>query len=344
MCGYNVTFNPREVEMRKFFKIAGYVVGAFVFLALAALAYFNMTYPRTAPPPDVKVEITPVRLARGEYLVRHVVGCFDCHSERDWTKYAGPVVQGTEGRGGEKFDQATAGVPGTVYAYDITPAGIGKWTDGELIRAITCGVDNKGHALFPMMPYLHFNKLSLEDVYSIVAYIRSIKPIENKIPKRSLDFPMNLIVKTIPLHSYTPTSGPDTTDTVAYGKYLTNAATCIDCHTQMVNGQYMKGMEFAGGFAFNMGNGIDRSANITPDSSTGIGKWTKEDFINFFKAFACDSGGKIPVTPSQFNTPMPMVSLAGMTDYDLGAIYAYLRTVKPVHNEVVRFTPAKEAN
>ena len=107
----------------------------------------------------------------------------------------------------------------------------------------------------------------------------------------------------------------------------------------MANGQYVKGMEFAGGSPFAMSGGIARSANITPDSATGIGKWSAGEFITFFKAYASDSSADIPVTPEQFNTPMPMTTFAGMTDHDLGAIYAYLRTLKPVHNRVVRFTP-----
>jgi mono/diheme cytochrome c family protein len=327
--------------MRKFFKVTGYTVGVILFLALAAITYFNLTYPKVEAAPDLKVEITPARLARGEYLVKHVVGCLDCHSERDWTKYAGPVIPGTEGKGGESLDKETAGVPGTVYAYDITPAGIGNWTDGELIRAITCGVDMKGKAIFPIMPYYHFNTLDTEDIYSIVAYIRSLKPIKNTIPARSLDFPLNLLVKTMPIESYHPSARPDTTNLVAYGEYLANAAACVDCHTEMVKGEPVAGMDYAGGFRFGMPGGIVKSANITPDSATGIGKWTSADFINYFKTYRTESGRNIPVSPKAFNTPMPLTSLAGMTDYDLGAIYAYLRTVKPVHNEVTRFTPDK---
>lgn len=327
--------------MRKFFKVAGYSLGVVIILALAALTYFNLTYPIVEPAPDIKVKETPERIERGNYLVNSVAGCFDCHSKRDWTKYSGPIIPGSEGKGGEKLDQATAGVPGTIYASNITPAGIGKWTDGQLIRAITCGVGNRGRALFPIMPYLHFNKLSREDVYSIVAYLRSIKPIPNKVPKGSLDFPMDLIVKTFPLRSYNPAPAPDTTNLAIYGKYLVNAGDCKDCHTEMSNGQYVKGMEFAGGFPFAMSGGVVRSANITPDSATGIGKWNASEFIAFFKGYDSDSSANIPVTPKEFNTPMPMTTFAGMTDRDLGAIYAYLRTLKPVHNQVVRFTPGR---
>ncbi len=327
--------------MRRFFKITGYTIVAAVSVALAALTYFNMTYPRVETAPDIMIKLTPARIERGSYLVNSVVGCFDCHSERDWTKFSGPIKPGTEGRGGEKFDEKGAGVPGTLYAPNITPAGLKNWTDGQLVRALTCGVDNKGRALFPIMPYTHLNTMSKEDIYSIVAYLRTIKPIDNKVPKGSLNFPVNLIVKTMPIYSFNPPPAPDTTDMVGYGKYLLNAADCADCHTEMSNGEYVKGMMLAGGAPFQMSGGIARSANITPDSATGIGKWDVKQFISFFKAFDSDSSANIRVSPSDYNTPMPMISFAGMTDHDLAAIYAYLRTVKPVYNEVVNWTPEK---
>ncbi len=327
--------------MRRFFKTAGYAAGAVVIVALAALTYFNLTYPIAEKAPDITIRLTPARIERGSYLVNSVVGCFDCHSERDWTRFSGPIKPGTEGMGGEKFDEKGAGVPGTLYAPNITPAGLKSWTDGQLVRALTCGVDNRGRALFPIMPYMHMNTMSREDIYSIVAYLRTIKPIENEVPKGSLDFPMNLIVKTMPIYSYNPPPAPDTSDMVTYGKYLVNAADCADCHTEMSKGEYVKGMMLAGGVPFQMSGGIARSANITPDSATGIGKWDVKQFISFFKAFASDSSANIHVSPYDYNTPMPMTSFAGMTDHDLAAIYAYLRTVKPVYNEVVNWTPQK---
>ncbi len=325
--------------MKKFFKIAGYVAAAIIVLILIAIAYFDSTYPKVDPAPNIKVAVTPARIARGEYLANHVAGCLDCHSLRDWTKYAGPRLPGTLGKGGEVFNEQNAGVPGTVYSYNLTPYNIGNWTDGELIRAITCGVNKDGQALFPLMPYMNFNNLSQEDLYSIVAYVRSLKPIQNNIPKRHLDFPMNFIVRTIPPKSYTPQPQPDTSNILEYGKYLVTIASCGNCHTQMVKGEPVKGMEFAGGFIFQMPGGVVRSANITPDSATGIGMWTKDQFVQFFKSFDSDSMRNLPVQPKQFNTPMPILFYAGMTEHDLGAIYAYLRSVKPVHNAVVRFTP-----
>jgi hypothetical protein len=97
-------------------------------------------------------------------------------------------------------------------------------------------------------------------------------------------------------------------------------------------------MDFAGGKPFGMPNNRTiRTANITPDKTTGIGSWSKADFLARFAAFKDPS--KAPkVSTTDFQTIMPWYVYAGMTDQDLGAIYAYLRTVKPVKNTVVKFT------
>ncbi|OGU77146.1 MAG: cytochrome C [Ignavibacteria bacterium RBG_16_34_14] len=324
--------------MKKLLKVLGIIIGILVLLVIAGYIYLNATFPKVDPPMDVTVEITEDRLERGKYLAHHVTICLDCHSEHDQTTFSYTIKPGTEGKGGDKLDESF-GFPGTVYMKNITPASLGSWSDGELIRAITCGVNKDGNALFPMMPYLGYNHLSQEDLYSIVAYIRSLKPIENKVPDTELNFPLNLIVKTIPLQNYTPKETVNKSDVLKYGKYLATIAGCEGCHTPTDQGEPLPGMDFAGGEEFTLPHGVVRSLNITPDTETGIGNWTKEDFIKRFKYYDTDSTRNIPVGPEEFNTVMPWTMFAGMTEEDLGAIYEYLRTIKPVKNKVERFTP-----
>ena len=324
--------------MKKFFKVIGFILGGVVVLIIAFLIYFNSKYPQVERPSNEKVETTPARLERGKYLAHHVTVCLDCHSTRDWTKYAGPVIAGTLGKGGELYNKETAGIPGMLYAKNITPAALNNWTDGELIRAITCGVSKDNTALFPLMPYVGYNNLTKEDLYSIVAYIRSLPAAQNNIPERSLDFPVNLIVKTLPLKTYNAAPEPNKNNPTEYGKYLVTAASCFDCHTQIVKGDYVKGKEYAGGFEFHFPAGVVRSSNITPDAVTGIGSWTKDQFIQQFKSFDADSNQAASVGLKDFNTPMPWTQFGGMTREDLSAIYDYLRTLKPINNAVVRFT------
>jgi mono/diheme cytochrome c family protein len=325
--------------MKKFVKIAAYIVGVLVLFIIAGLIFFNSRYPDVDKPRNVKVEITPERLKRGEYLANHVTGCMDCHGKRDWTKFSGPLVPGYGAKGGEKFGKEM-GFPGNIYAKNITPANIGNWTDGELIRAITQGVTKDDQALFPLMPYMGFNHLTKEDLYSIVAYIRSLEPMENNVPDTELDFPLNFIVKTMPVKSFTPAPEIDRNDHAAYGKYLVTIASCTDCHTQAKEGKPLPGMFLAGGMEFNLSMGTVRSANITPDKETGIGNWTKEEFVARFKTFDSDSAKNIPVGSHDYNTVMPWTFFSGMTEEDLGDIFEYLKTIKPVSNSVIRYTPA----
>jgi mono/diheme cytochrome c family protein len=265
-----------------------------------------------------------------------VAGCVDCHSSRDFTRFGGPVVEGTIGKGGEKFGEEI-GLPGNFYAPNITPFHLKDWSDGEIYRAITSGVSKDGHPLFPIMPYGNFGKMDKEDIYAIIAYVRTLEPLENTPPPSEASFPMNLIMRTIPsAASHQPRPSPE--DRVAYGRYMVTLAGCADCHTQLVKGEPVPGMEFAGGFEFAFPSGMVRSANITPDEETGIGSWTEDAFMQRFQAFA-DSAATPPVVgPHDFNTIMPWYLLARMKDDDLRAIYAYLRTVKPVKNEVEHFT------
>ncbi|QQS35620.1 MAG: c-type cytochrome [Ignavibacteriales bacterium] len=328
--------------MKKFFKILGTLVVIIVVLLVGALIYFNSTYPKVDPPSDIKIEATSERIARGDYLANHVAVCIDCHSERDFTKFAGPIKPGTEGSGGEVFDE-NIGFPGKVVTKNLTPANLGSWSDGEILRAMTCGVTKDNKALFPMMPYPNYNQLTKEDAYSLVAYIRTLQSKQRDVPETELNFPLNFIVKTMPIPQYTPAPEIDKSNTTAYGKYLVTIASCNECHTQSDKGEPLPGMTFAGGAEFNFPAGVVRSLNITPDEETGIGKWTKEDFIKRFRNYGTEEAKNIPVDMNkEFNTPMPWLMYTGMTDEDLGAIYEYLRTAKPVKNKVERFTLAKK--
>ena len=154
--------------MRRIVTWLGGLVAVLLILAGAGISYVVMAYPTVPPAETATVMSTPERLARGKYLFEHVALCVDCHSTRDFTKFAGPVVPGSWGQGGEAFTREM-GLPGNFYARNITPAAIGDWTDGELIRALTTGVNKHGEALFPLMPYLSYGQSDREDIESIVA-------------------------------------------------------------------------------------------------------------------------------------------------------------------------------
>lgn len=308
---------------------------AIVIIVIAVVAsYVKFGLPNVGPAPDLHVAITPERVQHGQYLANHITNCMDCHSTRDWTRYSGPLVPGTLGKGGEYFGQEM-GFPGKFYSKNITPANIKDWTDGDIFRTITTGVDKFGNAFFPVMPYLFYRKMDKEDIYDIIAYIRSLQPIENKTPDHEVDFPMNFIINTIPQKAAF-VQKPPKSDTVKYGAYLTNAAACMECHTQSKKGQLIEKLAFAGGRVFEMPAGDAHSANITPDKLTGIGTWTAEQFVARFKLYS-NPANVIAMGPKDINTPMPWTMFAGMDTSDLRSIFAYLHSVKPISNQVEHF-------
>ncbi|OFX38637.1 MAG: cytochrome C [Bacteroidetes bacterium GWA2_40_15] len=324
--------------MKKIGKILIYILGAFILVVAGLLTYVKTMLPSVGDPTDIKVELTAERIERGRYLANHVMVCMDCHSTRDWSLYAGPPIAGTEGKGGEVFDQKL-GFPGKYISNNITPFNLGNWTDGEIFRAITTGVSKDGRALLNIMPYPNYGILDEDDIKSVIAYIRTLTPIEHNIEKSKSDFPMNFIINTLPQKAeFIPI--PDKSDIVNYGKYLVTAATCYDCHTKQEKGKFV-GEPYAGGFEFKFNDGSAcYSTNITPHP-TGIGDWDKDFFVEIFKMYADTSYTPEKVDPGQRQTVMPWSLYANMTTEDLEAMFAYLKTLKPVDNAVTAFTTAK---
>ena len=302
-------------------------------------AWIVVEYPKNIPAtfPVTEAQSSPQKIARGSYLFNNVARCVDCHSTRDWTKYAAPVVGGTEGKGGEAFTHAMMGVPGEFYARNITPTALADWSDEEIARAITTGVNKHGEALYPVMPYRNYGELDPEDVQSLVAYIRTLKPQPDEVPDRSFHFPMQIVVRTLPQPPrFAPR--PDPSDHVAYGGYLVRTAGCAECHaTRDAKGELIPGMEFAGGMEFRFPEGgLVRAPNITPDADTGIGTWSETQFVSRFKIWERTPERVLPTAQRRNNTVMPWKQLGGMTRDDLKAIYAYLRTQKPMIHRVVK--------
>jgi mono/diheme cytochrome c family protein len=324
-------------------KVLGWIVVAIVLAAGSGLAWLVLRSPDRRPASAEKVEVTPERLARGRYLVQHVADCVGCHSDFHSDRFALPLKAGTEGQGGFPFDKKL-GVPGLVQAQNITQdleTGLGSWTDGEILRAIREGVNRKGEALFPMMPYAYFHEMSDEDARSIVTYLRTVRPIRHVVAPRQLDFPVNLLVKFAPKPVVGPIATPDPKDTMAYGKYLVTIASCRECHTPHDDkGRAIEGMDFSGGWEMPGPWGRVVTANITPDPDNYMGQASREEFIGRFKSLESFDDENAPVAPPGRNTVMAWPRFAGMTREDLGAIYDYLKTVKPIKKKVNPFPDA----
>jgi len=260
-------------------------------------------------------------LERGSYLVNSIMGCGNCHTPQG---PKGPLP-GMALAGGLEFnDQGML-----AYSANITQdkeTGIGNWTDAQIATAIREGKRPDGSLIGPPMPFGQYRRISDTDIAAVVAYLRTVAPIANAVKKSRYDFPLP------PAWGPPVTSVPDVPrdNKVVYGAYLAGPlGHCVECHTPM-----NKDMTFdfehrigAGGLEIRGPWGLSLSANITPDKETGIGKWTDAQIKR-----AITQGIDAKGTP--LNPPMGFSYYAKMTQADLDAVVAYLRSLKPVKNEV----------
>lgn len=309
-------------------------------VALVVYAFICMALPFTPPLPEVTIDRTDsTLLQRGEYLVNHVAICTDCHSQRDISRYSWPAIDTLIGAGGP-FLSRKAGFefPGEAFTPNITPFAIGGWSDAELLRTITTGVKPDGSTLYHAMPFTFFSKADPDDLKAIVAYVRSLAPVaQGPVGKTTIDHLPTLRSKMIP-RGVEPTYLKDLRTAVDSGRYLVQLAICTDCHTPNKWADFKDESRYlSGGLEFPMPTGgYVYSANLTPDE-TGLMHWSEQAFVDRFKYFR-DSTALHKVEPNTVSSLMPWFAYAHMTDQDLRSIYAYLRTIQPIHNPVTKFS------
>jgi mono/diheme cytochrome c family protein len=317
--------------MRKFA-----VLCALLFVGIASF-YFSScnNTEKEAEPQTTQNKDSVAMIERGDYLANHIALCVDCHSTRDITKWSLPVVPGTEGGGAGFPFTKTEMVPGVVFAPNITPFALKDWSDDDIIKAMTTGVNKKGDTLFPIMPYHNYSRAAKDDIYSIISYIRTLKSIDSLRPPRKLDISMSRL-GPLSQPDLSKNVRPDPSDKIKYGEYLVTLASCGDCHTPRTpQGAPLFDKAFSGGFVFATPFFKVAVANITPDSSTGIGGLSEDAFVQKFKANA--NPEKININPGRENSMMPWSMYGTMKEEDLRAIYSYLHSVKPVTNKVEKW-------
>ncbi len=286
--------------------------------------------PRTRALTARKFEVTPQRLERGKYIFNARSACVDCHSEHDTTGEH-QVRAGFEGAGEV---MPFEGLPGRIVAPNLTAdvqTGAGAWTDDQIARAIREGIGHDGRTLFPMMPYTLYRRMSDEDLAAVVVYIRSLPAVRHELPATDVIFPVKYLIRTVPEPVLAPVNGPDPANRVQWGSYLATMGGCGDCHTPTTeHGEALPGEDFAGGQYFKGAWGEAASANITPDAS-GISYYDEALFIQALRTGY--------VRARKLSPLMPYDQFKGMSDDDLKAIFAYLRTVKPVRHHVDNSEP-----
>lgn len=289
---------------------------------------FYVLSPKLRPAPDVKAPSTPEAIERGRYLAHHVAVCMGCHSQIEEAKPGEPIAPGRTGSGRDFGEMP--GFPGRMRAANLTPdpeTGIGKVSDGQILRAMREGIGFDGHVLFPFMPYPTFAKtLTDEDALAIVAYLRSLPPIKNAVLPSTVDFPVSMFVRALPTPlTASPPPPPPASDVVARGNWLLSLGNCHDCHDGFnERHESIPGQELSGGSEFPMpgGKGSLFVPNITSDKATGIGAYSDEDLMRVFNQGVGKSGRVL------YGMPWPYYG--GMVEEDKRALIAALRKVPAV--------------
>jgi mono/diheme cytochrome c family protein len=298
-----------------------------VAVVLGIPAYFYGAHPKVRPAPEMTAPKTPEAIERGKYLSEAMAGCVACHSPIDESRPGDFPQAGLEYSG--RVFPADAGFPGTIVAPNLTPdpeTGIGRWTDGEIVRAIREGVSRDGRPLFPLMNYPGYRMLSDDDVLAIVAYLRTRPAVRCDNGRTQLDFPVGMMIRTIPQPlEGTPPGLPAAG--IERGRAMLTVMMCGECHTPRDDrGSPVAGMELAGGNAFNGPWGVVYASNITSHPSAGIGAYSDDDLKRVFREGRNRAGRQLWV--------MPWSITKNLTDADLDALIAALRQVPPSSNMV----------
>ncbi|HKM84880.1 MAG TPA: c-type cytochrome [Terriglobales bacterium] len=321
-------------RLGKWLLIGGVALAAVLAIAVTlTIGWRPFIGPKARPLTRRTFERTPQRLARGRYIATALSGCVYCHSPHDWSAPGTPIIPGSEGAG-EVLPYND--LPGRIVAPNLTPdleTGAGNWTDDQLARSIREGIGHDGRALFPIMPYPHYREMSDEDLASVIVYLRSLPAVRRELPKTEIIFPVKYLIRSVPEPVTSPVGDADTSDPVKSGSHLVDLAGCIDCHTPQVKGENLPGLEFAGGTTFPGPWGNVASANLTPDA-TGIPYYDEALFLQVLHS------GYVRARP--LSPIMPVMVYTNLTDGDLKAMFAYLRTLKPVKHRVDNSEPATE--
>jgi mono/diheme cytochrome c family protein len=297
--------------MKSVFKWFGIVLGVLlgIIIIFAAVVYFSTEsnlykkYPVAAVPITVPLG-DPAVIARGEHLTQHIAVCVDCHGE----DFGGGIV----------IDDPAIG---RVVAPNLTTGqeGFGSvLSDEDIARILRTGVLPDGKSLW-VMPVEDYVNMSQSDLESVIAYIRSLPPVDSNLGKttlgplgRLLYFGGQLPINTADNVDQDPAipPAPEMGVTLEYGHYLSNTAGCTGCHGPGLSGGPIPGAP----------PDWPPAANISP--SGAVQSWTEEQFINTIRTGVDPNGHEI-------NPVMPWRRYAGMTDDELKAIWIFVQSVPP---------------
>jgi mono/diheme cytochrome c family protein len=289
--------------MKRFTRLAGYGVGAIGLIIITLILWghikLNSALDRVQNQAALNVSASDGNVDVGNriYAIRN--GCIHCH--------------GADHAGETFLDDF---MMGTIAGPNLSPVNLKDWTDEELARAIRYGLDRDNTSL-RFMPALEYQYLSKSDIASVIAYLRSVPPIEKESTEISFgpmakilyafgQLPVLVAADETQIDPMLEVQKPEEANTPEFGKYLVNSG-CIGCHKLNLEGGPIPGAP------------PDWPA-ATPLNNMSASGYTAENFITAIR---------LGVKPDGTNLKLPMAGSTArlMTDDELGAIWKYLESV-----------------
>jgi mono/diheme cytochrome c family protein len=253
---------------------------------------------------------------RGRYLVNTIMTCQNCHTPKG--ERGAPIFE-RDLSSGLSWDEPPFKVTASNITQD-TADGIGNWSADDIKQALQKGVRPNGVRLAAIMPSDFYEILTHFDLNAIVAYLRTVKPVKQETPT-----PIYRVAlpRHIPPGAEKPFSEADLDDKVKKGFYLVTIGHCMECHTPMgPRGREFESSLGKGGFELKGPWGTSVSRNITSHKEKGIGAWSDAEIKRAITQGVSRDG-------SRLKPPMGYDFYKNMTEADLDAVVAYLRTVPP---------------
>ena len=254
---------------------------------------------------------------RGQYLAA-AGGCLGCHTEAK--KDAVPFAGG----------RALKTPFGTFYGPNITPGGIGKWSEADFMRALRFGVRPDGAHYFPAFPYPSFTRITDADLRDLWAYLRTLPPSSRANQPHELRFPFGwrFLVWGWKLLFFTP--GPFAPDParsagINRGAYLAEAlGHCGECHTpRNFFGATKRERLLAGAAKGPEGKSVP---NLTPAK---LKKWSDSELKDFLQTGLTPDGD----VAAEAMGEVIRNTTSRLAPGDLAALIAYLRALPPLASE-----------
>ena len=296
--------------MKKFLKWTGITLLGLVLIVLLASwilsSKFNNEFEKVYPlaPAPITVPTDSVAIARGMALT---VSCQNCH-DRD---FGGKVF----------FDDPNIGVLPSSNLTRAVGSETEGYTDEDFVRAIRHGLNKKGNPLM-VMPSEAYTNFSDQDLGAIIAYLKTLPPIDRTFDKRYFTYMSQVMAGAGmfgELFSYNIIDhekakniiAPPISNSVEYGDYVTKFDGCRTCH----------GENFGGG------KSPDPVSPPVPDisKSGNAGKWTLTEFTSFFKT------GKTPDGRMPNVQFMPWEGIGALTEVEIEGLYNYIQSLPPAN-------------